>query len=26
VDMGGSVIVQIDSHAQAIEAKNSWHR
>jgi hypothetical protein len=26
VDMGGSVIVQIDSHAQAIEAKDSWHR
>ncbi len=25
VDMGGSVIVHIDSHAQAIEAKDSWH-
>lgn len=25
VDMGGAVIVHIDSHAQAIEAKDSWH-
>jgi len=25
MDMGGAVIVHIDSHAQAIEAKNSWH-
>lgn len=26
VDMGGAVIVHIDFHAQAIEAKDSWHR
>ena len=25
VDMGGAVIVHIDSHTQAIEAKNGWH-
>lgn len=25
VDMGGAVIIHIDSHAQAIEAKYSWH-
>lgn len=25
VDMGGSVIIHIDSHAQAVEAKDSWH-
>jgi len=25
VDMGGAVVVHIDSHTQAIEAKDSWH-